>query len=159
MQDSFCSRNGAGERGAKKIKDLTNFLTYKWCTLGNGRAMIGYGGAGNGWNDGTGFGGCGTGASHGYEGHTNVNGTGYDGTGHSYRYGYGIKNINGHDVYILGQIPAVLFAVNGRAARGAILNADLTLTQCYFVNYHGTYFHGETTQEIRDHILRIKHRI
>ena len=125
-------------------------------------------GSGNGSGDGSGYGdgygdGDGDGSGNGSEngsGYGSGNGSGYgsgngDGYGDGYGYGFGgydgdyddsdgIAEINGSTVYSVDGVPTVFTAVIGDAARGMILNSDLTETVCYIVKGHGYFAHGET---------------
>ena len=125
----------------------------------------GYGyGSGSGYGDGDGYGDC-SGDGYGY-GSGSVSGAGYgsgygygygygsgygsgsgEGDGDGYGYGYGIESFNGNRVYIIDGVPTLIFAVKGRAARGAILNKDLTLCPCWIVRYGDCFAHGETIRK------------
>ena len=98
----------------------------------------GYGsgsGSGYGYGDGSGYG-SGYGSGDGYD---YGSGSGYgDGSGD------GIKTYNGQEVYYIDSVPTLIYSVLGNYAKGAILNNDLTLTDCYIAK-NGNYFaHGET---------------
>ena len=107
----------------------------------------GYGfgfGSGDGYGDGDGDG-SGDGDGDGY-------GSGYgdgdgDGDGYGYGSGYGIKSYNGYEVYIIDDMRTIIHSVHGNIARGAIINSDLTLADCYIAKYEDYFAHGETAKQ------------
>ena len=123
---------------------------------GNGN---GYGnGDGNGYGDGYGSGdGNDYGDGYGY-GDGNGDGNGYgDGSGDGYGSGDGndygdgngdgIKSYNGHEVYIIDDMQTIIHSVHGNIARGAAINSDLTLADCYIAKYEDYFAHGETAKQ------------
>ena len=76
----------------------------------------------------------GSGSGYGY-------GSGYDDGSGS---GSGIKSFNGEPVYIIDDVPTILRHVRGNVAHGAILNLDLTTTNCYVAKQDNCFAHGET---------------
>ena len=105
--------------------------------LGN---SSGYG-FGYGDSDGDGYG-YGSGSGYGYG----------DGSGDGYGYGdgYGLKCINGEEIYSIDNIPTVIRQIHGDIAKGAMLNNDLTFTECYVVRRDGKFAHGETLRDAMD---------
>lgn len=113
----------------------------------------GYGqvyGCGDGSGDGSGYG---SGYGHGYgDGFGNDSGAGNsfgngNGYGDGYGYGSGLKSINGKKIYIIDGIAITISHIHGNAAKGTIVNNDLTETPCYIVK-EGKYFaHGKTLAE------------
>ena len=113
----------------------------------------GYGqvsGCGDGSGDGSGYG-SGYGYGFGYG-----NGSGDDsGSGNSFGsgngfgdcYSSGLKSINGKKIYMVDGIAITISHIHGNAAKGTIVNNDLTETPCYIVK-EGKYFaHGKTLAE------------
>ena len=121
--------------------------------------LVGYGdGDGYGYGYGSGDGdGSGDGYGYGYgsgygSGSGSGSGSGY-GSGYGYGYGdgygdgSGIKSFNGEPVYRIDGVNTLIHSVRGNTAHGAIVNDDLTLTQCYIVKQDGFFAHGETLRE------------
>ena len=79
-------------------------------------------GSGSGYGDGYGFG---------------------DGSGD----GFGIKSYNGHEVYIIDGMQTIIYSVHGNIARGATINTDLTLADCYIAKCEDYFAHGETAKQ------------
>ena len=81
-------------------------------------------------------------------------GSGY-GSGSGYGYGYGdgsgdgegIKSYNGHEVYIIDDMLTIIYSVHGNMAKGATINSDLTLADCYIAKYEDYFAHGETAKQ------------
>ena len=96
---------------------------------------VGYGyGSGDGSGDGYGDGsGDGSGDGYGY-------GSG-DGSG------YGIKSYNGHEVYRIDDMQTIIYSVHGNIAKGATINSDLTLSDCYIAKCGDYFAHGETAKQ------------
>ena len=127
----------------------------------------GYGsgyGSGSGYGDGDGSG-SGYGSGYGYgdgygDGSGDVSGDGY---GYGYGYGsgdgsgdvsgsgdgsgYGIKSYDGHEVYKIDDMQTIIYSVHGNIARGATINSDLTLSDCYIAKYEDYFAHGETAKQ------------
>ena len=107
-------------------------------------------GSGYGSGDGDGYGyGYGSGYGSGYgdgDGYGSGSGYGY-GSGSGYGYGSGIKSFNGEPVYRIDGVNTLIHSVRVNTAHGAIVNDDLTLTQCYIVKQDGVFAHGETLRE------------
>lgn len=103
----------------------------------------GYGyGYGSGYSYGYGSGdgdGYGSGSGSGY-------GSGY-GDGYGSGYGDGIKSYNGHEVYIIDDMQTIIYSVHGNIARGATINSDLTLADCYIAKCEDYFAHGETAKQ------------
>ena len=110
---------------------------------------------GNGYGDGSGDGnGYGDGSGNGYgNGNGNGYGSGYGsgysdgyGSGDGNGYGDGINSYNGHEVYIIDGMQTIIYSVHGNIARGATINSDLTLANCYIAKYEDYFAHGETAK-------------
>lgn len=91
----------------------------------------GYGyGYGNGFGEGDGYG---------------------DGFGYCYGEGEGegdgIKSYNGHEVYVIDELQTIIYSVHGNIAKGATINQDLTLTDCYIAKYEDYFAHGNTAKQ------------
>ena len=122
---------------------------------GNGN---GYGdGDGNGNGDGNGYG-FGNGYGNGYG-----NGDG-DGYGNSYGNGYGdgggdgrgdgdggggggVKEINGHAVYVIDNTRTIITSIHGNVAQGFILEHNTKLVPCYIAKDNNHFAHGKTLRE------------
>ena len=85
--------------------------------------------------------------SHGY-GYGSGDGHGYgDGSGDGYGYGDGIKIYNGQEVYMIDGVQTLIYSVSGNYAKGAIVNTDLTITDCYIAKVGDFFAHGETLRQ------------
>ena len=105
----------------------------------------GYGyGSGSGYGYGSGYG-SGDGYGYGY-GYGDGYGSG-DGSGDGYGYGYGIGQINGMTIYRIDDTPTIITSVKGNAAKGFILQSDLSLTPCYVVKGNNLFAHGNNLHE------------
>ena len=93
----------------------------------------------------TGYGdGDGDGYGDGYgDGDGDGSGSGY-GFGYGYGYGSNIKKINGMVVFLIDGVQTIILSVKKNVAKGYILNADLTLSECYIAKEGGHFAHGET---------------
>ena len=92
----------------------------------------GYGGGdGDGSGDGSGYG---SGSGDGYGG----------GYGGGYGYGDGVKSLNGEIVVLVDEVPTIIRSICGNVARGAIVQSDLTLRDCWIVKQDGFFAHGDT---------------
>ena len=69
------------------------------------------------------------------------------GSGSGYGSGYGIKSYNGYEVYIIDDMQTIIHSVHGNIARGAIINSDLALADCYIAKYEDYFAHGETAKQ------------
>ena len=106
----------------------------RFLTLGDGS---GYG-SGYGYGSGDGYG---SGSGDGY-------GSGYgSGSGSGYGYSSYIINFDGSPVYQVDDEPTLIYRVHSNVAHGAILNGDLTLTDCVIVRDDRHFAHGETLQK------------
>ena len=108
-------------------------------------------GSGDGYSDGSGSGygvgsGYGSGSGSGY-------GVGYgDGSGDGSGYGDGdgvgdgseVKSLNGEIVVLVDEVPTIIRSICGNVARGAIVQGDLTLRDCWIVKQDGFFAHGNT---------------
>ena len=101
-------------------------------------------GSGSGDGDGSGSGsgsGYGSGDGSGY-------GSGYgSGDGYGDGDGYGIREFNGRKVYNIDNVPTLIYAVKGDAARGAVLLKDMTLRDCWIAKRGNLFAHGDTLHE------------
>ena len=61
--------------------------------------------------------------------------------------GYDIKSYNGHEVYIIDDMQTIIYSVHGNIAKGAAINEDLTLTDCYIAKYEDYFAHGNTAKQ------------
>ena len=69
-----------------------------------------------------------------------------DGSGYGSGDGSGINSYNGHEVYIIDGMQTIIYSVHGNIARGATINSDLTLADCYIAKYEDYFAHGETAK-------------
>ena len=134
----------------------------EFISSGSGRGDSSGNGSGNGFGYGSGYGqvyGCGDGSGdgsgygssygHGYgDGSGNDSGSGNSfGSGNGFGYGSGLKSINSKKIYMVDDIAITISHIHGNAAKGTIVNNDLTETLCYIVK-EGKYFaHGKTLAE------------
>ena len=107
-------------------------------------------GSGDGYDYGSGDGydyGSGDGSGYGSgDGYDYGDSSGYD-SGSGSGYGYGIKSYNGHEVYIIDDMQTIIYSVHGNIARGATINIDLTLADCYIAKCEDYFAHGETAKQ------------
>lgn len=114
----------------------------------------GYGcgyGYGNGYGDGSGNGngrGNGNGCGNGYgDGCGNSHGVSC-GNGHGYGYGCGgVKEINGHAVYVIDNTRTIITSTHGNVAQGFILEHNTKLVPCYIAKDNNHFAHGKTLRE------------
>ena len=116
---------------------------------------------GDGSGDGSGYGygdgdGSGDGSGYGYgdgdgDGSGSGDGDGYgDGSGYGNGDGDDIKSYDGHEVYKIDDMQTIIYSVHGNIARGATINSDLTLSDCYIAKYEDYFAHGETAKQAID---------
>ena len=134
----------------------------EFISSGSGRGDSSGNGSGDGFGYGSGYGqvyGCGDGSGdgsgygssygHGYgDGSGNDSGSGNSfGSGNGFGYGSGLKSISSKKIYMVDDIAITISHIHGNAAKGTIVNNDLTETLCYIVK-EGKYFaHGKTLAE------------
>ena len=110
------------------------------------------GGSGYGYDNGSGNG---SGSGYGYGdggGDGNGSGSGYgsgdsDGYGSGSGSGSGLLSYNNSKVYIIDSLQTLIYSLKGNIAKGAIINADMTLTDCYIARVDNCFAHGSTTKE------------
>lgn len=61
--------------------------------------------------------------------------------------GYGLKIFDGCKVYYVDDVPTLIYSIKRDLAKGAIVNKDFTLTECYVAKVGNFFGHGETTHE------------
>lgn len=110
-----------------------------------------------GYDYGSGYGGSyggGYGYGSGYDyGYGSGFGNGYDyGSGSGFGSGDGIASYDGRDVHLIDDVQTIITAVFGGAAKGYILETDLTLTPCYVAKSGNTFAHGNTLKEAIDEL-------
>lgn len=113
------------------------------CGYGNGYGC----GDGNGYGCGNGYGnGCGYGCGDGYG---NGYGNGYGcGNGHGDGDGCGgVKEINGHAVYVIDNTRTIITSIHGNVAQGFILEHNTKLVPCYIAKDNNHFAHGRTLRE------------
>ena len=105
-------------------------------------------GRGSGYGDGYGSGyGRGSGSGRG-------DGSGYgSGSGYGRGDGSGIKSVNGCPAYLIDDVYTMVYQLHGDIAKGAILNADLSLAPCYVVKRDGVFAHGGTLHEAQEALI------
>ena len=111
---------------------------------------------GYGYGSGSGYGygyGDGSGSGYGY-GSGSGSGSGYgygsgdgDGSGYGYGSGDGLKTFNKSKVFKIDDTPTIIYSVKNNIAKGAILNDDLTLRDCYIAKSGNYFAHGETIKK------------
>ena len=106
----------------------------------------GYGsGDGSGSGNGDGYG-CGFGDGFG-DGSGSGNGCGYgDGSGSGNGDG-GVKEINGHAVYVIDNTRTIITSIHGNVAQGFILEHNTKLVPCYIAKDNNHFAHGKTLRE------------
>ena len=94
--------------------------------------------------------GDGNGYGNGYgSGDGNGDGNGYgsgDGNGSGDGYG-GVKEINGHAVYVIDNTRTIITSIHGNVAQGFILEHNTKLVQCYIAKDNNHFAHGKTLRE------------
>lgn len=100
-------------------------------------------GRGNGSGDGYGYG---NGSGRGY-GYGNDYGNG-NGSGDGYGRGCGgVKEINGHAVYVIDNTRTIITSIHGNVAQGFILEHNTKLVPCYIAKDNNHFAHGKTLRE------------
>jgi hypothetical protein len=75
-------------------------------------------------------------------------GSGYgDGSGDGSGDGYGINEFNGRKVYDVDNVPTLIYAVRCNVAKGAVLQKDLTLKDCWIAKRGNFFAHGDTLRD------------
>ena len=69
------------------------------------------------------------------------------GSGYGSGDGYGVKEFAGHKVYDIDNVPTLIYAVKGDAAKGAMLGRDLTLKGCWIAKRGNFFAHGDTLHD------------
>ena len=112
----------------------------------------------DGDGDGSGFGtGYGSDSGRGYGSNCSTFGT-YDDsndcgsgsvycTGSGKGYGYGIKEINGKEIYMVDDIPTIFKSIRNNIAKGFIVKSDLQFEPCYIVKENNQFAHGDTLKD------------
>ena len=128
-------------------KDIERFLA-----VGSGSGS----GSGYGYGDGSGDG-DGDGDGYGYgdgSGYGDGDGSGYgsgsgsgSGSGDGDGDGYGIKEFAGHKVYDIDSVWTLIYAVKGDVAKGATLQKDMSLKDCWIARRGNFFSHGDTLHE------------
>ena len=70
-----------------------------------------------------------------------------DGYGYGSGYGSGIKEFDGQNVYDIDGVQTLIYSVKGNAAKGEILNEDLTLAPCWVYRRGNLFAHGATLRK------------
>ena len=105
---------------------------------------------GNGYGSGNGDG-CGDGFCNGY-------GSGYgdgygsacgNGNGKGYRYGGGLRSVNGYVLYDIDGVPTGIYRARGNVAKGFVLER-FSIKPCYIVKDGDIFAHGSTIKEAED---------
>lgn len=58
-----------------------------------------------------------------------------------------ILEFNGHKVYTIDNLATIIYSVKENIAKGAILNLDLTTTDCYIARVENYFAHGTTAKQ------------
>ena len=89
----------------------------------------------------------GSGSGDGYgDGYSYGAGAG-DGSGSGYGDGSGVKEFNGRKVYDIDSVPTLIFAVKGDTAKGATIQRDMSLKDCWIAKRGNFFAHGDTLHE------------
>ena len=108
----------------------------------------GYGdgcGNGSGSDNGDGYG-CGYGDGNG-DGSGSGNGCGYGNGSGSGNGDGGVKEINGHAVYVIDNTRTIITSIHGNVAQGFILEHNTKLVPCYIAKDNNHFAHGKTLRE------------
>jgi hypothetical protein len=132
-------------RESESVRSFVNILPPDYDRGGG----TGYGGS---WGGGYGCGRYGNIYDGGSLGNGYGSGNGYggsDGRGYGCGCGYGddITSYNGHAVFCIDGVATLIYAVYRNYAKGAILQADMTLKPCYVARDEGVFAHGDTLEE------------
>jgi len=104
----------------------------------------GYGngsGSGNGYNCGYGYGyGAGAGNDTGMG-----SGSGYKKC--DYKGNLFIKSFNGYTTYLIDNFLTIFYCVHRNYAKGAIINKDFTVTDCYIAKVDNSFAHGDSLRK------------
>lgn len=68
-------------------------------------------------------------------------------TGSGKGYGYGIKEINGKEIYMVDDIPTIFKSIRNNIAKGFIVKNDLQFEPCYVVKENNQFAHGDTLKD------------
>lgn len=94
--------------------------------------------------------GCGDGSCYGSGSGSSLSDDFGAGVGHGDKE---IKEICGHDIFLIDNVQTLLYRSHGNVARGAILRQDLTLIPCYVVrDGQGIFAHGKTIEEAMEEL-------
>lgn len=75
------------------------------------------------------------------------------GDGEGFNKGYDLKTYNGQPVYIVDRMEMLVYSLRGNIIKGAIINSDLTLQDCFVIK-EGNYFaHGASIKEVRENLM------
>ena len=138
---SFLSADGYNE-DYDDSQDFDYGISYGYGDGSGSGDGYGYGygnGYGDGYGDGYGYGygsgsGCGDGSGDG-------SGNGYgDSCG-------GVKEINGHAVYVIDNTRTIITSIHGNVAQGFILEHNTKLVPCYIAKDNNHFAHGKTLRE------------
>ena len=77
------------------------------------------------------------------------------GSGYGDGDGSGLQSINGEAVYLVDGVQTVIRQIHGNVARAAMVNSDLSLTECYILKDGDFFAHGETIHEAAE-ALQVK---
>ena len=69
------------------------------------------------------------------------------GDGDGYGSGYDIKEFAGHKVYDIDRVRTLIYAVKGDVAKGATLQKDMSLKDCWIAKRGNFFSHGDTLHE------------
>lgn len=69
------------------------------------------------------------------------------GNGSGYGYGNGIKTYRNRTIHYIDGIPTVIRSAFGNAARGFVINSDLTTTDCVVLKCGDLFAHGNTFKD------------
>ena len=98
-------------------------------------------GSGSGYGSGYGYGdGSGSGSGYGYG---SGSGSG-SGSGYGDGFGDGVKEFNGRKVYNIDSVQTLIYAVKGDVAKGATLQKDMSLKDCWIAKRGNFFSHGDT---------------
>ena len=59
----------------------------------------------------------------------------------------GIKSLNSQRVYLIDGVNTIIYSVKNNIAKGALINGDFTLNDCYIAKVDNCFAHGKTAHE------------
>lgn len=70
--------------------------------------------------------------------------------------GSGIKELDGHKLYYIDNVPTAILSIKGNIARGFTLERNIIKKECYIVKENGAFAHGDT---LRDAFISLQEKL